>query len=102
MMMMMTTMMMMRMTMMMITMMMMMMTMMMMTITCILIKTWLMGGRGAYRQEGRGRGDSRKPPERREVDMKTRTRDPVLPCNPFHTGSEGDSNPNQNKSLIVF
>ena len=23
-----------------------------------------------------------KPPERREVDMKTRTRDPVLPCNP--------------------
>ena len=26
-----------------------------------------------------------KPPERREVDMKTRTRDPVLPCNPEKT-----------------
>ena len=26
-----------------------------------------------------------KPPERREVDMKTRTREPVLPCNPEKT-----------------
>ena len=39
---------------------MMMTTMMMMTITCILIKTWLRGGCGAYRREGRGRGDSEK------------------------------------------
>ena len=46
--------------MMMMTMMIMMMMMMLMTITCILIKTWLRGGRGAYRREGRGRGDSAK------------------------------------------
>jgi hypothetical protein len=40
----------------------------------------LRGGGGVYRRKGRGRGESEKPPERREVDMKTRTREPVLPC----------------------
>ena len=33
---------------------------MMVAITCILIKTWLRGVCGAYRREGRGRGDSEK------------------------------------------
>ena len=33
---------------------------MMVALTCILIKTWLRGVCGAYRREGRGRGDSEK------------------------------------------